>query len=96
MTDVMPKPDVRPRVSPGSAITVRPPRRRGLARLGRPSIYVAVIIWMTATLGPYIVMMLTSLIPQSQLIAPAVAYCRPTQPWQPTESSSRTRHSWPT
>ena len=45
-------------------------RRRGWARLGRPAIYVAVILWMAATLGPYLIMLLTSLVPQSQLASP--------------------------
>ena len=70
MTAVITKPDVRPGAVPGQMAPARPARRHGLAKLGRPSIYLAVIIWMIATLGPYIIMLLTSLIPQSQLVAP--------------------------
>lgn len=70
MTAVMTKPGVHPDVAPGRGIPARSPRRRALGWLGRPSIYLAVIIWMTATLGPYIIMLLTSFIPQSQLVAP--------------------------
>ncbi|PVU81991.1 carbohydrate ABC transporter permease [Cellulomonas sp. WB94] len=67
MTDeiVRPRPlaQVTPRLEPRAG-------RHGLARLGRPSLYIAVTVWMTATLGPYVIMLLTSLSPQSQLIAP--------------------------
>ncbi len=45
-------------------------RRRGRAWLGRPAIYIAVLVWMAATLGPYIIMLLTSFVPQSQLASP--------------------------
>lgn len=45
-------------------------RRRGSAWLGRPAIYIAVLVWMAATLGPYIIMLLTSFVPQSQLASP--------------------------
>ena len=66
---VMTEPGVR-RGDPPSTHPVARSRRRGVARLGRPALYAAVVVWMTATLGPYIIMLLTSLVPQSQLIAP--------------------------
>jgi multiple sugar transport system permease protein len=69
MTTMMTDPGVRPDVAP----TLAPPpvraRRRGLSWAGRPAIYVAVAVWITATVGPYLIMLLTSLTPQSQLVA---------------------------
>lgn len=40
-----------------------------LAIFGRPALYVALAVWLIATLGPYVVMVLTSLTPESQLVA---------------------------
>ena len=37
--------------------------------LGRPALYVAIALWMVCTLGPYVVMALTSVTPESQLVA---------------------------
>lgn len=47
---------------------VRPKPKR-LAIFGRPALYVALAVWLIATLGPYVVMVLTSLTPESQLVA---------------------------
>lgn len=37
--------------------------------LGRPALYVVIALWMVCTLGPYVVMALTSVTPESQLVA---------------------------
>lgn len=68
MTVTLTHPTVIPAEAGSAPAPVR--RGRGLARIGRPAIYVAVAFWMTATLGPYVIMLLTSLVPQSQLTAP--------------------------
>jgi multiple sugar transport system permease protein len=45
-------------------------RSRGLlGALGRPALYIVLVLWLVATLGPYIVMALTSFTPEKQLIA---------------------------
>jgi multiple sugar transport system permease protein len=46
------------------------PARRPRARIGRGLILAGVLVWLAATLGPYIVMLLTSITPQSELVAP--------------------------
>lgn len=56
--------------APAGPIPQMRARRRGSAWLGRPAIYIAVLVWMVATLGPYIIMLLTSFVPQSQLASP--------------------------
>jgi len=46
------------------------PLGAGLKRsLGRPALYVVIALWMVCTLGPYVVMAVTSVTPQDQLIA---------------------------
>lgn len=37
--------------------------------LGRPALYVVIALWMVCTLGPYVVMALTSVTPERQLVA---------------------------
>lgn len=50
---------------------VRPPgsRFRALRRLGRTGLYILIVGWLVATLGPYLVMLLTSFTPGKELIA---------------------------
>ena len=54
-----------------SAVNSGGRRRTGLALkrlLGRPALYVVLAIWMICTLGPYVVMALTSVTPENQLV----------------------------
>lgn len=50
---------------------VRPPgsRFRLMRRFGRAGLYVVIVGWLIATLGPYLVMLLTSFTPGKELIA---------------------------
>lgn len=58
---------------PGAAVKTSATQRTGsrsLARtFGRPALYVVLALWLIATLGPYVVMALTSFTPEKQLIA---------------------------
>jgi multiple sugar transport system permease protein len=59
-------------LAPRTPTTSRvPSRRRGKARtfFTRPALYVVLVIWLLATLGPYAVMAVTSLTPESQLVS---------------------------
>lgn len=51
-----------------SRLTMRRPR----LRLSRTALYAAIVFWLLATLGPYVIMLLTSLTPQSELLKPSV------------------------
>ena len=53
-----------------SADRVSVPSGVALKRLlSRPALYVVIALWMVCTLGPYVVMALTSVTPESQLVA---------------------------
>jgi multiple sugar transport system permease protein len=63
--------------TPTTAVTAaghsrpRRPARPG-KHFGKAAVYAAIAFWLTATLGPYLIMLLTSLTPQSELLQPTV------------------------
>ena len=63
-----------PRRTKASEVTTSHPRRpvRPGKRLGKAAVFAAIAFWLAATLGPYLIMVLTSLTPQSELLKPAV------------------------
>lgn len=46
--------------------------RRPKLKISRAALYAAIGFWLLATLGPYVIMLLTSLTPQSELLKPSV------------------------
>jgi multiple sugar transport system permease protein len=54
------------------ATASRPITRRSKFKFSKAAIYAAIGFWLLATLGPYVIMLLTSLTPQSELLKPAV------------------------
>jgi multiple sugar transport system permease protein len=60
------------------AVRVRSGKRRKIP-VGKSLVYAAIVLWLIATLGPYVVMLLTSLTPEKALLAPG-ANIIPTRP----------------
>ena len=60
------------RVSAAAEHATRDASRRRRRAIGKGAIYAAIAFWLLATLGPYFIMLLTSLTPQSELLKPTV------------------------
>jgi multiple sugar transport system permease protein len=69
MSAVLDHPVVVP--TPGPEVQV-PAAHTGRKRLSRTAVYVAISVWLAATLGPYLIMALTSFTSENELLTPGV------------------------